>query len=78
MTKRTARSLARGIYSRSGLHVSASGRGVIRYAMSRLRKDHRFAPKLKQERRLIYRAMLAEHADAQGLYRYVNHGEIRG
>jgi hypothetical protein len=57
------------IYSRLGVHVYASWRAVVRAARSRMAKQHRHDPALKQPRKGFYREMLACHARHQHLVR---------
>jgi hypothetical protein len=56
-------------YSRLGVHVHAPWRAVVRAARSRIAKQHRRDPALKQPRKGFYRKMLACHARHQHLVR---------
>jgi hypothetical protein len=57
------------IYSRLGVHVHASWRAVVRAARSRIAKQHRHDPALRQARKRFYCKMLACHARHQHLVR---------
>ena len=56
-------------YSRLGVYVYAPWRVVVRAARSRIAKQHRRDPALRQPRKGFYREMLACHARHQHLVR---------
>jgi hypothetical protein len=56
-------------YSRLGVYVHAPWRVVVRAARSRIAKQHRHDPALKQARKRFYSEILACHARHQHLVR---------
>lgn len=58
-----------GTYNRLNLHVSATGRDVIRAARTKIAEHHRRDPAMREARKAFYRQMLEYHAGAQDLVR---------
>ncbi len=59
-------------YCRLNLHIMDSNRMLLREASRKLVKEHRYARNgIRRLRHAYYRDMLAEHKDAQELYRRV-------